>query len=226
MHEALRAIRLNVAYAHGGAGPITFTITSPGSADGKSFLASNLARTFASNGHRTVIVDGDLRRGVLHRHLDLPRRPGLADYLAGNAKLGEVVHRTQFDGLDLVPSGTRAGDAPELLARAETMQLLASLRSRYDVIIFDSPPLMAGIDAFVLGVATGNLLVVLRTGVSDRDDTNAKLDVLDRMPVRLLGAVLNDVRDTPVYSAYSYYLPGYEAADEQMTASGAPGVLI
>jgi Mrp family chromosome partitioning ATPase len=68
-------------------------------------------------------------------------------------------------------------------------------------------------------------LVVLRTGVSDRDDTNAKLDVLERMPVRLLGAVLNDVRDTPVYSAYSYYLPGYEAADEQMTASGAPGVL-
>jgi tyrosine-protein kinase Etk/Wzc len=225
MHEALRAIRLNVAYAHGGAGPITFTVTSPGSADGKSFLASNLARTFASNGQRTVIVDGDLRRGVLHRDLDLPRRPGLADYLAGNAELGEVVHRTKIDGLDLVPSGTRAGDAPELLARAATMQLLASLRSRYEVVIFDSPPLTAGIDAFVLGVATGNLLVVLRTGVSDRDDTNAKLDMLDRMPVRLLGAVLNDVRDTPVYSAYSYYLPGYEAADEQMTTSGAPGVL-
>lgn len=225
MHEALRAIRLNVAYAHGGAGPITFTVTSPGSADGKSFLASNLARTFASNGHRTVIVDGDLRRGVLHRHFDLPRRPGLADYLAGNAELGAVVHRTNVDGMDLVPSGTRAGDAPELLARAATMQLLASLRSRYEVVIFDSPPLTAGIDAFVLGVATGNLLVVLRTGVSDRDDTNAKLDVLERMPVRLLGAVLNDVRDTPVYSAYSYYLPGYEAADEHMAASGAPGVL-
>ncbi len=225
MHEALRAIRLNVAFAHGGAGPVTFTVTSPGSADGKSFLASNLARTFASNGHRTVIVDGDLRRGVLHRHFDLPRRPGLADYLAGNADVGEVVRRTEFDGLDFVSSGTRAGDAPELLARAATMKLIASLRSRYEVIIFDSPPLTAGIDPFVLGVATGNLLLVLRTGVSDRDDAIAKLDVLERMPVRVLGAVLNDVRDTSLYSAYSYYLPGYEATDEQMTASGAPGFL-
>ena len=219
MHEALRAIRLNVAYAHGGAGPITFTVTSPGSADGKSFLASNLARTFASNGHRTVIVDGDLRRGILHREFDLPRRPGLADYLSGSAELGAVVRRTPFDRLDFVSSGTRAGDAPELLARAGTMQLLASLRSRYEVIIFDSPPLTAGIDAFVLGVATGNLLLVLRTGVSDRDDANAKLDVLERMPVRILGAVLNDVRDTSVYSAYSYYLPGYEAEDEHMAVS-------
>src|SRR6185436_17810244 len=127
--------------------------------------------------------------------------------LMGREELSRVVHHTKFAGLDLIPNGTRAFDAPELLGRATTAQLLAELREKYDVIICDSPPLSAGIDAFVLGAATENLMLVLRAGVSLRDVTKSKLDVLDRMPVRLLGAVLNDVRDPSVNNIYSYYLP-------------------
>jgi capsular exopolysaccharide synthesis family protein len=214
MIEAIRAIRLNVAFAHG-AGPVLVTVTSPGSADGKSFLAMNLARAFAQNGRRTMLVDGDLRRGALHRKFGVGRRPGFSDYLLGDAESHRVVRATGIDRLDFIPSGTRTQAAPDLLGRASAVDLIASLRARYDVIICDSPPLTAGIDPYVLGVATGSMLVVLRPGVSHREMASAKLDALARMPVRLLGAVLNDVRDDTVFASYSYYLPGYEATDER-----------
>jgi succinoglycan biosynthesis transport protein ExoP len=219
MVEALRGVRLNLAYALGTGGPVALTISSPGSADGKSFLSSNLARTFAESGQRTILIDGDLRRGALHQRFGAQRRPGLTDYLHGREDLKRIVHHTKFPGLDLIPGGTRTFDAPELLGRVTTAQLLAALRQQYDVIIVDSPPLTAGIDAFVLGAATGNLMMVLRAGQSMRGVTESKLEVLDRMPVRLLGAVLNDVRDRSVYNNYSYYTPGYEAADEVNTSA-------
>jgi len=82
----------------------------------------------------------------------------------------------------------------------------------------DSPPLTAGVDPFVMGTLTGSLLVVLRTGHSNREITGAKLEVLDRLPVRLLGAALNDVPQGAAYGYYAYYsyhLPGYEAIEER-----------
>src|SRR5258705_4458121 len=104
-------------------------------------------------------------------------------------------------------------------------QLIAEFRGKYDVILIDSPPLTAGVDPFILGTVTGSLLLVLRTGHSHRDITGAKLEVLDRLPIRLLGAVLNDVPRGAAYgyyAYYSYYLPGYEAveeADDRRTSS-------
>jgi Mrp family chromosome partitioning ATPase len=97
-------------------------------------------------------------------------------------------------------------------------ELLTRLRPDYDVIIVDSPPLTAGVDPFVLGTLTGTLIVVLRTGHSNREIAGAKLEVLDRLPIRLLGAVLNDVPKGAAYgyyAYYSYYLPGYESVEER-----------
>jgi len=79
----------------------------------------------------------------------------------------------------------------------------------------DSPPLDAGVDAYLLGTLTANLLLVLRTGVTDRELATAKLGVLDRLPVRVLGAVLNDVEPRGAYRYYSYSLEGYELKEEQ-----------
>src|SRR5260370_7548087 len=94
--------------------------------------------------------------------------------------------------------------------------LIQRLRPAYDVILIDSPPLAGGVDPFILGTLTGNLLLVLRTGHSHREVAAAKLKMLHRLPVRLLGAVLNDVPPHAAYRHYSYYLPGYEAAHEQV----------
>src|SRR5574341_469341 len=93
-------------------------------------------------------------------------------------------------------------------------QLVTGLRSSYGAVILDSPPLGAGIDAFALAAVTGNLIVVLRTGATDREMAETKLEVLDRLPVRILGAVMNGVREWGSYQYYTYYLSGYEAHDE------------
>jgi Mrp family chromosome partitioning ATPase len=114
-------------------------------------------------------------------------------------------------------------EAPELLGSPAMRRLIGELKARFDVVLCDSPPLSAGIDPFVLGAVTANMLLVIRTGVSLRELTQAKLEVLDRMPIRLLGAVLNDVPDTAPFAYYSNYLPGYEAASEPSgrSANGA-----
>lgn len=216
--EAIRDLRMNVEYAYGSAGPLMFTVSSAGPADGKSFLSSNLALSFAASGRRTLLVDGDLRRGEQHRRCAVSRRPGLTDGLRGDAQIDRIVQKTKFPRLDVIASGTRKHDAPELLGSPAAAQLLGEFRSRYDVIICDSPPLSAGIDPFMLAALCGNLLLVVRTGVSVREVIESKLEVLGRMPVRVLGAVLNDVPRGSIYAYYSSYVPGYDTSDESGTA--------
>jgi len=134
----------------------------------------------------------------------------------------QAVRATAYPSLWMLACGARSQLGPELLTSAPMARLLADLRPSYDVIIVDSPPLAAGADAFALGTMTGAMLLVLRTGFSDRQQTEAKLDVLERLPIRLLGAVLNDVRLGGEYRYYSYYIAGYEVADEESTWGGRP----
>lgn len=217
--EALRGVRLNVEYAHGAAGPMLLTITSPGPGDGKTFVASHLGSTFASQGYSTLIIDGDTRRGTLHRVLEVDRRPGLTDLLGGDAELSEVVRRTAVPNLDTIPSGARHSRTPEMLASARMGELLASLKGRYQVILIDSPPLGSGVDPLVLSTLSGNVLLVVRPGVTNRSLAEAKLDVMDQLPVRVLGAVLNSVGGGAAFRYYSY-LPGYETGVEIENGAG------
>ena len=109
---------------------------------------------------------------------------------------------------------------PELLAGEGMVTLLRDLRQQFDAVICDSAPLGAGIDPFALGVATGAMIIVLRTGETDRKLAQAKLEVLDRMPVRVLGTVLNDIGASPQFKYY-YYLEGYGALENAVTEESA-----
>ena len=137
--EALRSIRLGVQNAYG-AGPMVLTITSPGSSDGKSFITSNLGLAFADAGLRTIVIDGDIRRGLLHRVLNAKRKPGLIDHLGGNAGREDIIQKTDFPQLSFIGCGQRTPNGPELLSSPAMGQLLTSLRSRFDVILVDSAP--------------------------------------------------------------------------------------
>lgn len=211
--EAFRTVRLNLAHSYGSAGPVMLTITSPGAGDGKSLVSSNLAVSFAEAGYRTVLVDGDIRRGEIHRMFGVDRRPGLLDHLTGAATFDEIIRPTSQRNLSVVPCGTRRHHGPELLGSAAMAEAMALFKARFDVIIMDSPPLGAGIDPFVLGTTTGHLLMVFRTGETDRQMAEAKLRLLDRLPIRVLGAVLNEIEAEGSYRYYSY-LYGYTADEE------------
>jgi capsular exopolysaccharide synthesis family protein len=214
--EAFRTVRVNLAHSFSQEG-IRLTITSPSAGDGKSLVSSNLAVSFASAGYQTVLVDGDIRRGELHRMFGTDRRPGLLDYLQGEATLEQVVRPSNQAGLWIIPCGTRRQHGPELLGSAAMQRLLDELQLHYNAIFIDSPPLGAGVDPFVLGAATGSLLLVVRSGETDRHLAEAKLGLVDRLPIRVVGAVLNDVRATGAYRYYGY-LYGYSSEEEEQPA--------
>jgi capsular exopolysaccharide synthesis family protein len=218
--EALRGIRLNLVHAYGTAGPIVITVTSPGSSDGKSFISANLALAFADSGRRTLLIDADSRRGSLHRVIGALRKPGLTDVLSDRLDSGAAIQSTEYPGLKFLGGGTRLPGAPELLGSESMARLVVQLRQQFDVVIVDSPPLGAGVDAYTLGTLTGAMVVVVRTGRTDRMEAEGKLDMLDRLPVRVLGAILNDAKDATGYGYgyYSYYMPGYESEEESEAA--------
>src|SRR6266571_6217092 len=191
--------RWSISACRSSAGPVVVAVTSPGNGDGKSFVSSNLAVAFAYANHRTLLIDADLRRGGLHRLLTLGRQPGLTDLLVGDTAPEETLQTTTYPFLDFLASGSRRRDAPELMGSAGMADLMTSLRSRYGVIVVDTPPLAAGVDAFLLATLAGSLLVVLRLGSTDRELAEAKLEILRSLPARLLGAVLNDVREGSEY---------------------------
>jgi succinoglycan biosynthesis transport protein ExoP len=202
--EAFRAIRLNLTHAFDISDRVSLTVSSPGPGDGKSLVSSNLALSFAEAGCRTLLVDGDLRRGELHSRFDVERRPGLLEYLAGDVTLDEVLRPSGYENLTLMPRGTSHQRAPELLMSPRMSDLMTELERRYHAIVVDSPPLGASIDPFVLGTVTGSVLLVLRSGETDRRIAEAKLKLLDRLPIRLLGVVLNDIRGEGSYPYYAY----------------------
>lgn len=208
LSESFRNLRLGLVHASGAAGPFTLTITSPGSGDGKSFVSSNLAATFSEQGQRTILVDGDVRRGTLHRALGCSRKPGLMDFLAGERSAEEIIQRTQYPNLDFISVGTRSGPGPELLGTGRMAELFAHLRASYGVILVDSPPMGACVDPLVLATLTRDMLVVLRTDATDRQLAEWNLQVVDRLPIRVLGAAVNGISVRGVYRAYGY-MDGY-----------------
>ncbi len=202
--EAFRTVRLSVAQAADPSGRVLVTISSPNAGDGKSMISANLAQSFAEAGYRTLLIDGDIRRGELDKRFGLPRTPGLLDYVTGAATLEQVLHSTNNDKLWIMTRGTQQQRGPELLMSPVTPDLMTELQRRFEAVIVDCSPLGAGIDPFVMGAATGNMLLVLRAGESNRKLAEAKLKLITRLPIRLLGVVLNDVQLAGDFQYYSY----------------------
>jgi capsular exopolysaccharide synthesis family protein len=206
--EVFRSLRLNLRHQLPGAGGIQLTITSPGASEGKSLLAANLALSFAEAGYRTLLVDGDIRRGKQHETFGTTAQPGLTDFLAGQARADAIARRSTHPNLLVIPCGSRIGRGPELLMSPQLPRLLTAVHPLFDAIIVDSAPLGAGADALALGAATGNVLLVLRSGATERRMAQSRFALLRHAPIRVLGAVLNDIGSAGVYDEYSY-IDGY-----------------
>ena len=213
--ESIRTVRMHIQNAAGI--PVSIAVSSPSPNDGKSFVSANLAMSFSDAGFRTVLVDADTRRGVLHEMFGIPLEPGLTEFLSGTAGMDAAVRATEHERLWIISRGRKQRTSPELLTSAQLPALAAELRDRYDVVVFDTPPLAAGIDAFAIATAAQNLLLVLRVGETERRMAAAKLELVDRLPVSVLGAVLNCVeyRDEFEYFRYS---KGYGTDEAESTA--------
>jgi capsular exopolysaccharide synthesis family protein len=224
--ESFRTLRLAVRYEFPPNAPVVLSVSSPSAHDGKSLVSSNLAIAFAAAGHRTLLIDGDVRRGALHGTFDIPVTPGLVEYLSSGVGIDTVVKSTATENLFLLPRGTRANRAPELLVSDQMAALIQIARQKFDVVIIDSPPFIAGVDAYALAAAAGNILVVLRQGVSDRKLAAAKMSIVDRLPIRFLGAVINGVSAGGMYKYYGTDYPDDGAQKNPVGSLATPRGLV
>lgn len=202
--ESFRAIRAQLGKGVQN-GRSLIMVTSPEPRDGKSLVSANLAISFASSRKRTLLIDGDTRRGNAERLFGLDAKPGLTDCLTNGVPLAQVLKATEIPGLVLLPHGKLRGFDPDLLDGTDMDRLLEELRDRFDVIVVDAAPLAAGPDALLLGERCDQVLVVLRTGTTDREVARTRLESMAGFDIPLVGAVLNDVPDSAPY--YRYYAP-------------------
>jgi capsular exopolysaccharide synthesis family protein len=221
--ESFRVLRQNVRYF--APDPLrTVVVTSAMSQEGKSTVAACLAAATAAAGHRTLLVECDLRRPVLAARLGLPEGPGVSDYVTGNAKSHDIVRsvpamRAGINGtngaessvmygdehrLVCITAGTQAPRPAELLASERFREFLGEVGDVYESVILDSPPLLTVADTLEIIPAVAGILLCVRLRRTTRDQARAAQAALERLPSRPLGLVLTDVRAaTPGY--YGYY---------------------
>lgn len=199
--EAYRGIRTTISF---GTSPSTKTllVTSPTSGEGKSTCSSNLAISLAQGGHRTLLIDADMRRPVQDKIFELPPGPGLADVMTGKAKLRDVIRATAIDDLYLLPCGTIPGKPAEMLESKRFAQVMATLSAAFDRVVIDSPPVIAVTDARILAASADVTLLVIRMHRSSWKLGATALDALQKVKARVLGAIANEVQTG---DAYGYY---------------------
>jgi capsular exopolysaccharide synthesis family protein len=211
--EAYSRLQTNLAYLRPEMSPSglkTVVVTSPLSGDGKTTSAVNLAVTLSRRGQRVLLVDGDLRRGVINRIFGASRSPGLADVLDGTAALEDAVRGVELGRsgvLHYLPTGTLPSHPAALLDSQALTDTLARLQQMYDTVIIDSPPINIVTDASLLAAHAEGVLVVARSGVTAAQALSFAMEQLRHVRAPVLGAVLNDIdysRDVAYDGSYKF----------------------
>jgi protein-tyrosine kinase len=189
--EQYRALRTRLAHTEGAHNLRSLLITSPQKGEGKSVTSANLALTMAQELHRhVVLVEADLRKPSLQHLFGLPSGPGLAEYLTGAASLNSVLKFMPDYNLTIVPGGSAPTNPAELLGSTAMRRMLDQLRTRFDRVILDSPPILPLADVAVLAPMIDGTVLVVRAGVTPKPAIENALRAFDAS--RLLGVVLNE----------------------------------
>jgi capsular exopolysaccharide synthesis family protein len=208
--EAYRNLRSSLLYIEGNHRPKTLLLTSSVPNEGKSITSGNLAITLARAGSKVLLVDADLRKGVLHNLFGLDSGTGLSDVLANGNNWQKVVRPTGIPNLSLVPCGTVAHNSSELFLGPATEQLLKTAVLQYDFVLLDTPPVMAADDVTSLAPHADSVLFVLRSEHTSARVARAALELLYQRQARILGIVFNAVRrgsaDYHYYKYGDYYI--------------------
>lgn len=221
--EAYRTFRTNLtAFAHTNPQDRrTFLITSSGPKEGKSLTCANLAITLAQMDSKTLLVDTDMRRPMVHNLFGVERDKGLATYiLNGVGSIADVVKPSSIPNLDLVTSGSIPPNPSELLASKRMDSFIEEAKKRYDYIIFDAPPVIAVTDALIMAKKVDGLVLVIRTKITDRDIIDRAKKLLENIGVSPIGIVVNGIEVKKYYSGYKYYYYYYYYYEDERGKKG------
>ena len=166
---------------------------------------ANLAITYANLGKKTLLIDSDLRKPVIHKVFNKDKTPGLTSYLTQNEKLNKIINSTEIENLDVVTSGIVPPNPSELLDSSKMTEFIKEIKDIYDVVLFDSPPLIAVTDAYVLLKNIKQFVLVIRAGVTERGGLDRVLSATKQSNLNISGVVMNAMREEHAYGAGYYY---------------------
>ncbi|ROS78281.1 capsular exopolysaccharide synthesis family protein [Curtobacterium sp. PhB130] len=206
--EAFRSLRTNIQFLRSGGAP-TIAVTSARQAEGKTTTVANLGIAMSTGGLRTVIVDADLRRPAMAQTMGLEGAAGLTDVLVARAELEDVLQPWGDDGLHVLPAGTVPPNPSELIGSEAMERVIAELARRFDVVLVDTPPVLAVTDAALMSTLVSTTLIVVAANQGRRSDARAVVEALARVGEHADGIVLTKTRHA--ISRRSYYRSEYGA---------------
>ncbi|WP_110951926.1 polysaccharide biosynthesis tyrosine autokinase [Pseudomonas bohemica] len=208
--ESLRSLRTSLHFAMLEARNNVLMISSPTPGVGKSFVSSNLAVIIAQTGKRVLLIDADMRKGYLHKVFNLTPKHGLSDTLAARLKSMEVINHTEVRNLDFISCGFAAPNPSELLMHDNFNKMIGELSPLYDLVIIDTPPILAVTDATLVGRQSGTCLLVTRFGLSTAKEIEACKRRLMHNGILIKGAIFNGVLRKASTADYDCAAYGYD----------------
>ena len=223
--EAYRVLRTNLIFSAPSEGGRALVLTSANPGEGKTTTTANLAVALALNGAKVLVVEADLRRPALHQHFRIKKTPGLSDLIVSKCQASQAIQSTRFKGLQVLPCGYIPPNPAELLGSVSMREIVQALRSCYDWVLIDTPPVLAMADTPVLCPLVDGVVLVVSAEQSPRPAVQRSVDQVMGVGGKITGVVLNRVdlrRNSYYYGQYygeyyrSYYAaPGSAAAQER-----------
>ncbi|KNH16802.1 capsular biosynthesis protein [Priestia megaterium] len=202
--EQYRTIRTNIQFSNVDQDIKTIVVTSSGAEEGKSTTTSNLATVYAQQGLNVLLIDADLRKPTGHYTFRLENHIGLTNVLTRQSTLAQAVQESEIPHLSVLTSGPIPPNPSELLASAQMAELLKEMKEQFDMIIFDTPPILAVADAQILANQVDGTILVVSSGKTEKDAALKSKELLSNAQGKLLGVVLNN-RKVEEGNYYYYY---------------------
>ncbi|UKJ81809.1 CpsD/CapB family tyrosine-protein kinase [Priestia megaterium] len=202
--EQYRTIRTNIQFSNVDQDIKTIVLTSSGAEEGKSTTSANLATVYAQQGLNVLLIDADLRKPTGHYTFRLENHIGLTNVLTRQSTLAQAVQESEIPHLSVLTSGPIPPNPSELLASTQMVELLKEMKEQFDMIIFDTPPILAVADAQILANQVDGTILVVSSGKTEKDAALKSKELLSNAKGKLLGVVLNN-RKVEEGNYYYYY---------------------
>lgn len=202
--EQYRTIRTNLQFASVDQELNTIMVTSSGPSEGKSMTIANLATVYAQTGKKVLLIDADLRKPTVHFTFRLDNLRGLSTILVGETRLEEAIHHSSVDNLDIMSSGPIPPNPSELLGSKMMQSFIENAKKLYDIVLFDTPPILAVTDAQILANYVDGSILVIRSRQAEFEAAIKAKEALQNTTAKILGTILND-REKKASNTYYYY---------------------
>jgi tyrosine-protein kinase Etk/Wzc len=200
--EAMRSFRTNMRFSMKAAESNVIIISGPSPSIGKSFFSSNYSAIAAQDGQRVLLIDADMRKGNMHKKMGVPQTPGLSELIAGDISIDEATHEIK-GGFHFIACGERPPNSAELVSSDNFQALLEQFKQQADLVIIDTPPILAVADASIIAQYGGQLFLLLRSGQHAMGEIQAATSRFQKSGVKVSGILMNDVELKA--NSYSYH---------------------